>query len=97
MSTIRKKHEPAFKAKVAIEAAKQTKTIPEIASEFSIHPTQVKNWKDILETHAKELYTNTKRKKDTEKDEKIQELYKQVGKLTLQAEWLKKKLGIEDE
>jgi len=97
MSNIRKRHEPAFKAKVAIEAAKQTKTIPEIASEFSIHPTQVKNWKETLEKTAKELFTNKKGKKETEKDERIQELYKQVGKLTLQKEWLKKKLGIEDE
>ena len=97
MSNIRKKHEPTFKAKVAIEAAKETKTIPEIASEYSIHPTQVKNWKDTLEQSAKELFTHKRKKDEVEKDEKIQELYRQLGKVTLQNEWLKKKLGIEDE
>jgi transposase len=96
-SNLKRKHEPAFKAKVALEASKQTKTIPAIASEFVVHPTQVKKWKEILESNAQNLFVDKYHKADHEKDELIEQLYRQVGKLKVQADWLKKKLGIADD
>ena len=42
---LRRVHAPAFKAKVAIEALKEQKTIAELASMYSVHPTQITKWK----------------------------------------------------
>lgn len=97
MGNIRKTHAPGFKAKVALEAVKQTKTIPALASDFGIHPTQVTTWKSKLEKDASLLFTDPRKKADQDKDQLIQDLYKQVGKQSIQIDWLKKKLGITDE
>jgi transposase-like protein len=97
MGNIRRKHPPAFKARVALEAAKQTRTIPALASEFEVHPTQVKSWKDKLEKDVTLLFKDPDRSKDEEKDRLISDLYRQVGKLSVQNDWLKKKMGIGDE
>ena len=48
MARIRKRHSPAFKAKVALEAAKQAKTIAELAKQFQVHPVQISQWKKQL-------------------------------------------------
>lgn len=97
MGNLRRKHAPVFKAKVALEAVKQTKTIPALASEYEVHPTQVKQWKEKLEHEANHLFVDPKSPKDEDKDKLIADLYKQVGKLSIQVDWLKKKLGIEDD
>lgn len=97
MKSTRRKHAAAFKAKVALEAAKQLKTIPALASEFEVHPTQVKNWKDKLEKDAGLVFTELDTRESQEKDNLIEGLYKQIGKLTVQNDWLKKKMGLRDE
>ena len=48
MARIRKRHSPAFKAQVALEAAKQAKTIAELAKQFQVHPVQISQWKKQL-------------------------------------------------
>jgi transposase-like protein len=48
MARIRKKHSPAFKAQIALEAAKQSKTIAELAKQFQVHPVQISQWKKQL-------------------------------------------------
>jgi len=97
MGNLRRKHAPAFKARVALEAAKQTSTIPVLASQFEVHPTQIKNWKDKLEKDATLLFKDPDHTKDEEKDRLISDLYRQVGKLSVQNDWLKKKMGLGDE
>jgi transposase-like protein len=97
MGNLRRKHAPALKAKVALAAVKETKTIPALASEYEVHPTQVKQWKEKLEHDAGQIFTDPNRHKDEDKDKLIQDLYKQVGKLSVQNDWLKKKLGLTDD
>jgi transposase-like protein len=94
---LRRQHPPAFKAKVALEAVKETKTMAELSSQFSVHPTQIKQWRQILETGIQGLYTDHQKQKALEKDDLIRRLYEQVGKLQIQVDWLKKKMGIGDE
>lgn len=94
---LRRQHPPAFKAQVAFEAIKETKTIAELSSQFGVHPTQIKQWRQIMEAQGKNLYSEHERKKLQEKDDLITRLYEQVGKLQIQTEWLKKKLGITTE
>jgi transposase-like protein len=96
-SSIRRQHTAAFKSKVALEAIKQTKTVTELASEYAVHPTQIKAWKDKLETETVNLFSDRKKDSLKEKDELIDRLYSQVGKLQTQLSWLKKKMGLVDD
>ncbi len=92
--TIRRQHPPAFKAKVALEALKGEKTIAELASVYQIHPTQIKQWKDILVANVNELFSGKYKSRDKEQNELMASLYEQIGKLKVEADWLKKKIGI---
>lgn len=92
--TIRRQHPPAFKAKVAIEAVKGEKTIAELASTFQVHPTQIKQWKDILLANLNALFSGKYKSRDKEHYELLTSLYEQIGRLKVEADWLKKKIGI---
>jgi transposase-like protein len=89
---IRKKHSPQFKAKVALEAIKDLKPLNEIASEYNIHPVQVSKWKKDLLENLSSVFTV--KKKDCEPNRKIDELYRQIGEITVERDWLKKKLKV---
>ena len=92
--TIRRQHPPAFKAKVALEAVKEEKTITELAGIYQVHPTQVKQWRDILLANLNELFSGKYKSRDKEQAELLTSLYEQIGKLKVEADWLKKKIGI---
>jgi len=94
---LRRQHPPAFKAKVAWDALKETKSMAELSSQFAVHPSQIKQWRDIMEKQGSTLYTDHQKRKEQEKDDLIRRLYEQVGKLQIQVDWLKKKMGIGDE
>jgi transposase-like protein len=94
---LRRQHPPAFKAKVAFEALKETKTMAALSSQFGVHPTQIKQWRDIMEQQGATLYNDHHQKKEREKDELLRRLYEQIGKLQIQVDWLKKKMGITDD
>jgi len=88
---MRKSYNATFRAKVALEAAKGEKTLAELSSEFSVHPNQIRNWrKQLLET-LPDLFTDRRKKRDTDQEELISELYRQVGQLKVELDWLKKK------
>ena len=91
---IRRQHPPAFKTKVALEAVRETKTIAELGSQFGVHPTQIKQWRDILEKGADGLYADHHKQKDREKDDLMRRLYEQIGKLQIQVDWLKKRWAL---
>jgi len=92
--TIRRQHPPAFKAKVALEAVKEEKTITELASVYQVHPTQIKQWRDILLANLNELFSGKYKSRDKEQAELLTSLYEQIGKLKVEADWLKKKIGV---
>ena len=91
---IRRVHAPAFKAKVAIEAIKESRTIAELSSMFAVHATQITKWKrqalDIVSAGISEK----QRKKEHDDRELVQELYRQIGRLKVEVDFLKKKMGI---
>lgn len=82
-----------FKLKVALEAVKEEITIAEIATKHEIHPNQVTAWKKEFLDNASEIFER-KGKKKNKKDSKVsspEELYKQIGQLRVENEFLKKK------
>ncbi len=86
---LRKKHSASSKAQIAMTAIKERKTIAEIASESSVHPTQVAKWKKELLDRAYEIFED--KRKHTKDSPTIEELYEQIGRLNIELEWLKKK------
>lgn len=83
-----------FKQKIAIEALKGDRTINEIAKEYGVHPVQVSQWKKEMIDGAEVLFGKRKKKDGTNEAEKAA-LERKVGQLTIEIDWLKKKLGIQ--
>jgi len=91
---IRKTYSGKFKGKVAVEAVKEEKTIAELASHYEVHPTQIKAWKRQMLEQVEELFVDNRRKHDKDQAALIEELYKQIGQLKVELDWMKKKAGL---
>jgi transposase len=93
----RKQHSAALKAKIVIEALRETKTITELAAEHEIHPNLITRWKQAAIADLASLFERgaAKDEKAEAQEKKIAELYQEIGKLTTQLNWLKKKSGLE--
>jgi len=88
-----KSYKPEFKLKVALEAVKNEKTTNQIASYYEISKALVCDWKKCLIQKGSNVFQNTD-KKAKNKNEDVDFLQQQIGRLTVELEWLKKKLGI---
>lgn len=86
-----KTYDKKFKATVALEAIKGEKTIAEIASQYEVHPNAVSKWKKQAMQSLPDIFTRGKKKKDKSKKQLQDELYKQIGRLKVENEFLKKK------
>jgi len=97
MGKIHKQYSPSFKAKVALEAIKEEETIVELASKHQVHPTQIKRWKKTATDEMVELFKNGRQKgvREKEKNLFIEELYREIGQLKVELDWLKKNLDLE--
>ena len=82
-----------FKKKVALEAVRESETTNEIAKRYGIHPLQVRKWKKQLLDNAEVVFETSKIKKDNFQA-KESTLHEQIGKLSVENDWLKKKLGL---
>ena len=91
LSSMRKTYNAAFKAKLAFEAAKGEKTIAQIASEFSVHPNQIRLWRNHLMGQLPELSSSRRPLQEKAREELEAELFQQIGQLKMELEWLKKK------
>ncbi len=91
---IRRVHPPAFKAKVALEAIKEQKTIAELSSIYEVHSTQITKWKHRALVGLEQLFSDKWKKDEEQKDELLRALYEQIGKLKVEGDWLKKKIGL---
>ncbi len=78
MARIRKKHSPAFKAQVALEAAKQAKTIAELAKQFQVHPVQISQWKKQLLDGMETLFRDGRQRQRDEELVRQAELFEQI-------------------
>ena len=89
---MRKRFDEQFKATVALEAVKEERTLQELAEKYQVHPNQISAWKKKLLEQSATIFER-KNKKDEEyvqlKKEK-EELFRQLGEMQYQNEWLKK-------
>jgi putative transposase len=91
MSRKRRIFGPAFKAKVALAAARGDKTTAQLAGQFGIHASQIASWKKQLLDGVPELFVDGRSRKADEASADEQELYEQIGRLKMEVDWLKKK------
>ena len=87
----RKSHTAAVKAQVALAAVKGDKTVSELASLHSVHPTLINAWKKQLVENAEELFQSGVNTSSAEHEALQAQLYEQIGRLKTELDWLKKK------
>lgn len=93
MTRIRKTFSNEFKARVALEAIKGYKTINELTKEYQVHPNAISKWKKQLLESVSEIFNGKRGPKGEENTELTDQLYRQIGKLQVELDWLKKKLN----
>ena len=84
MGTMRKKYPVAFKTKVALEAIKEEQTSAELASQYGVHPAQIRRWRKTVKDGVNELFTDNHQRKDKKKNLCIEELYTAVGQFKVE-------------
>ncbi len=90
----RRKFSAAFKAKVALEAVRGEKTIAQLSSEFRVHGNQVRQWRRQLLDELPNIFTNGRKRSEKDSEELTAELYRQIGQLKVELDWLKKKASM---
>lgn len=91
---MRKKIEPGIRARVALETLRGEKTVAQIASEYQVHPNQVSKWKQEFVSRAAELFSSGRTSKNSEHQETVDKLHRAIGEITMERDWLKKKLSL---
>jgi transposase-like protein len=89
----KRKFTSEFKAKVALEAIKGMRTVNELAQEFEVHPNQIGIWKKQLLGSASDVFSRGKDRESEKLQDERDRLYKKVGQLQVEVDWLKKKTG----
>ena len=91
---MRRKFDAAFKARVAMEAVKGEATLAELASRHQVHPNQITQWKKQALDGMPAVFADKRKNGRQDKESSEDELYRQIGKLKVELEWLKKKSGM---
>ena len=89
----RTRHSAEFKAKVAVAALSESKTLAELATEYKVHPTQITRWKQELVEYAGDLFGKGK-KKEVSHEAEVAELHRQIGKLKVEKDFLSNLPGL---
>ena len=97
MSREQRKHSPAFKAKVALEAMRGDQTVVELAARFEVHPNQVQAWKKALADGAAAIFDHgngtNKGKEQKNNDALVARLYQQIGQFKVERDFLEERSG----
>jgi transposase len=92
MKAKRRRHNPEFKARVALEAIKGVKTVQELSKEFELHPVQISEWKKILTDNAIAAFEpRAGAKADGQFDKERERLHAKIGQLSVELDWMAKK------
>ncbi len=91
---MRKKFDPAFKARVALEALKGEKTMAELSAQYGVHSNMISRWKQDALSRLPELFEKGKNRQSDGQEPKTDDLMKIIGELKVENDWYKKKLKI---
>jgi putative transposase len=91
---VRKKHDASFKAKVALAAIREESTMAELVSKFELNRVQISSWKKAALDGLPTLFGQNELAELKEKEALIDDLYREVGKLKIENDFLKKKSGL---
>ena len=86
-----RQHTAEFKAKVVLEALRETMSLAELASKFSIHPTQNANWKKQFTESIPEGFGSVRERREKDDEAEKDRLLKKIGQLQMEVDWRKKK------
>jgi len=89
----RRNHTPAFKAKVALAALKNDRTMAQLAEQFDVHPNQIATWKDQLLQDAADVFERGSGGKSSTSETDIKLLHAKIGELVLENDFLERALG----
>jgi transposase len=81
---------------VALAAVKGEKTVAELAGEHEVHPNQISEWKKQLLSSLPEVFGRRRETDVQDQAALVSRLHEQIGRLTMELEWLKKKSGLSD-
>jgi len=90
MQGMRNRHDPVFKAKVAQEAIKGEKTLAQLAAEFKVYPNQIRLWRERWLEALPGIFSRGSSHDNKERQGLEEELYRQIGQLKVENDWLKK-------
>jgi transposase-like protein len=96
MTTTRKQYSPKFKGRVALEAIRGEKTLSQLGSQFKVHPIQIAKWRKTAVEQIPELFVDGRARKGRNGEDNSDALYEQIGRLKMELDWLKKKVGLLD-
>lgn len=96
MTTTRKQYSPKFKARVAIEAIRGEKTLSQLGSQFKVHPIQIAKWRKAAMEQLPELFVDGRTRRTGNGEANADGLYEEIGRLKVELDWLKKKVGMLD-
>lgn len=91
MTSLRKKHTAEEKAKIALEALNGQYTQAQLSSKYNVHVTQINSWKKQLKEGLVDVFRDRRKRDEQDKEVLINALYQQIGQLTIELEWSKKK------
>jgi transposase-like protein len=95
MTTTRKQYSPQFKARVALEAIRGEKTLSQLGSQFKVHPMQIAKWRKAAIDQLPDLFVDGRTRKPRPEGDS-DALYQEIGRLKVELDWLKKKVGMLD-
>ena len=89
----RRNHTPAFKAKVALAALKNDRTMAQLAEQFDVHPNQIATWKDQLLEGAADVFERGGNGGTSTSEIDVKSLHAKIGELVLENDFLQRALG----
>jgi transposase len=88
---MRKRYESSFKARVALAALRDDKTLSELASEHGVHSNLISQWKRRLLANVTRVFEEPEDESQQDHQAVVEELHRQIGQLHVELDWLKKK------